>query len=77
MRFLSRIKDSLREWGDRSTFGSRVFQFCRSVVAHLLLVLPDPNGSTINTLVCGSISTSHGALMKKSGGLNSTTAIRC
>ena len=41
MRILSQIKDSLREWGDRSPFGSRVFQLCRSVVAHCLLILPD------------------------------------
>lgn len=35
------IKNFLRSWSDRSNFGSIVFQVARSIIARLLLVLPD------------------------------------
>lgn len=36
-----KIKVLLRNWADKSNFGSMVFQFARKTVAKLLLVLPD------------------------------------
>ena len=38
---LYRIKVALRNWSDRSNFGSMVFQFARKTVAKFLLILPD------------------------------------
>ncbi len=36
-----KIKVFLRNWADKSNFGSMVFQFARKTVAKLLLILPD------------------------------------
>ena len=36
-----KIKNKLRNWSDRSHFGSRVFQFARSFMARTMLILPD------------------------------------
>ena len=38
---LFKIKVALRNWSDKSNFGSIVFQFARKTVAKLLLILPD------------------------------------
>ena len=36
-----KIKNILRNWADRSHFGNRVFQFSRSFLAKVMLILPD------------------------------------
>ncbi|MBE6786765.1 MAG: carboxylate--amine ligase [Ruminococcaceae bacterium] len=36
-----KIKVFLRNWADKSNFGSMIFQFARKTVARLLLILPD------------------------------------
>lgn len=38
---LYQIKVALRNWSDRSEFGSMVFQVARKIVAKTLLILPD------------------------------------
>lgn len=38
---LFKIKVALRNWSDKSNFGSIVFQFARKTVAKFLLILPD------------------------------------
>lgn len=38
---LFKIKNALRNWADKSSFGSLVFQFCRNFVATCMSILPD------------------------------------
>jgi len=38
---LFKIKTALRNWADKSSFGSMVFQFMRNLVATFMLILPD------------------------------------
>ena len=38
---LMKIKNLLRAWGDKSSFGSIVFQTARSLFAHMMLILTD------------------------------------
>ena len=36
-----KIKVALRNWADKSNFGSIIFQFARKTIARVLLILPD------------------------------------
>ena len=38
---LFKIKNALRNWADKSSFGSLVFQICRNFVATTMMILPD------------------------------------
>ncbi|MBQ9530755.1 MAG: glycosyl transferase [Eubacterium sp.] len=38
---LFKLKTFLRKWSDKSNFGSMVFQIARSLVARIMLILPD------------------------------------